>query len=163
MGIKKSPLTVGGANAEKRCAMLTAWNAVSTLDRMFDDMMGSALGAATNPRTFNPDIDVRTNDEQIVLVCDVPGVKRDDIDITLHQHVLTIKGARLFDAKESEQVVLGRSYGSFSRSFTLPESLDESKLTADLTDGVLTIRIPKPPRAKPLKVPIGDGAKQIAK
>ena len=47
--------------------MLTSWDAVSTLDRMFDDMMGSALGAATNSRTFNPDIDVRTTDEELLL------------------------------------------------------------------------------------------------
>ena len=141
--------------------MLTTWDAVSTLDRMFDDMMGSALGAATNPRTFNPEIDVRTTEDELLLVCDVPGVKQEDLDVTLHDHVLTIKGARAFESKPSEQVVLGRSYGSFTRSFTLPSSLDEEKLTADLADGVLTIRIPKHPKAKPLKVQIGS--KQLGK
>ncbi len=142
--------------------MLTTWDAVSTLDRMFDDMMGSALGAATNPRTFNPEIDVRTTEDELLLVCDVPGVKREDLDVTLHEHVLTIKGVRKFESNPQEQVVIGRSYGSFSRSFTLPSSLDEEKLAADLTDGVLTIRIPKLPKAKPFKVQIGNG-KQLAK
>jgi HSP20 family protein len=142
--------------------MLTNWAAVSTLDRMFDDMMGSAFGAATNPRTFNPDIDVRTDDEKLLLVCDVPGIRREALDITLHEHVLTIRGARSFDSKDAEQVVLGRAYGSFARSFTLPDSLDETKLTADLEDGVLTIRIPKHPKPKPLKIEIGK-SKQLDK
>jgi len=142
--------------------MLTSWDAVSTLDRMFDDMMGSALGAATNPRTFNPEIDVRTTDEELLVVCDVPGVKQEDLDVTLHEHVLTIKGSRKFESgTEGQQVVIGRSYGAFTRSFTLPSSLDEEKLSADLADGVLTIRIPKLPKAKPFKVPIGT--KQLGK
>ena len=139
--------------------MLTTWDAVSTLDRMFDDMMGSALGAATHSRTFNPEIDVRASDEDLVFVCDVPGVKQEDLDVTLHEHVLTIKGARKLDSAPGKQVLIGRSYGSFTRSFTLPSSLDEEKLSADLNDGVLTVRIPKLPKAKPYKVPIGT--KQI--
>jgi HSP20 family protein len=145
--------------------MLTTWDAVSTLDRIvssprlsprwFDDRMGSGLGAATNPRPFNPDIDVRTTEEELLLVCDVPGVKREDLDVTLHEHVLTIKGVRKFEGKSEEHVLIGRTYGAFSRAFTLPPSLDEEKLSADLADGVLTIRVPKVPKAKPLKVQIG--------
>ena len=137
--------------------MLTTWDAVSTL---FDDMMGSTLGAATNSRTFTPDIDVRATDEELLLVCDVPGVKQEDLDVTLHEHVLTIKGVRKFESAPGQQVVIGRSYGSFTRSFTLPTSLDEEKLAADLVDGVLTIRIPKLAKAKPVKVQIGS--KQLA-
>jgi len=148
--------------------MLATWDAVSTL---FDDMMGSTLGAATNSRTFTPDIDhrwqsppaidVRATDEELLLVCDVPGVKQEDLDVTLHEHVLTIKGARKFDSAPGQQVVIGRSYGAFTRSFTLPSSLDEEKLSADLSEGVLTIRIPKSLKAKPFKVQIGT--KQLEK
>lgn len=145
--------------------MLTAWNAVSTLDRMFDDAMGSAFGTATNPRTFNPAIDVRTNENEVVFTCDVPGLKQDDLELTLTNHVLTIKGARKFVSAESEQVVLGRAYGAFSRAFTLPDALDEEKLSADLAEGVLTVRIPKLPQAKPRKIEIGSGsdAKQLGR
>ena len=113
--------------------MLGAWNAVSTLDRMFDDVMGSAFGTATSNRTFNPAIDVRASDSEVALVCDVPGVKQEDLEITLSNRVLTIKGARRFDgAQQAEQVMLGRAYGSFSRSYTLPDALDEEKLAAEL-------------------------------
>lgn len=138
--------------------MLTTWDAVSTLDRMLDDVMGSALGTAKSVSTFAPAIDVRTSDDAIVFHCDVPGVKHEDLEVTLENHVLTIKGARKFDGRENERVMLGRSYGAFSRSFTLPDSLDDEHLTADLADGVLTIRIPKPPKAQPRRIPIGAGA-----
>jgi HSP20 family protein len=138
--------------------MMNAWNAVSTLDRMFDDVMGSAFGTATGNLTFNPAIDVRASDTEVALICDVPGVKQEDLEITLANRMLTIKGTRRFETKEAEQVMLGRSYGSFSRSYTLPDSLDEEKLAAELVDGVLTVRIPKLPKAQPRKIQIGGGS-----
>ncbi len=137
--------------------MLTRWDAVSTLDRMFDDVMGSMLGTATSPCTFDPTIDVRANENEVVFVCDVPGVKQEDLEVTLENHVLTIKGTRKFESKEDEQVMLGRAYGSFSRAYTLPDYLDDANLAANLADGVLTIRIPKQAKAKPRKIQIGNG------
>jgi HSP20 family protein len=125
---------------------------------MFDDVMGSAFGTATSNRTFTPAIDVRAGDTEVALVCDVPGVKQEDLEITLANHVLTIKGTRRFDTRDNEQVMLGRAYGSFSRSYTLPDALDDEKLSAQLADGVLTIRIPKLPKAQPRKIPIGGTA-----
>lgn len=138
--------------------MLNTWSAISTLERMVDDVMGSTFGTATNSQAFNPAIDVRANDTEVALVCDVPGVKREDLEITIANRVLTIKGARHFDSSASEQVMLGRSYGSFNRSFTLPDTLDEEKLAAELVDGVLTLRIPKAPKAQPRKIQIGSGS-----
>jgi HSP20 family protein len=138
--------------------MLSTWNAVATLDRMFDDVMGSAFGTATNSRTFEPAVDVRTSDTEVRLAWDMPGVKQEDLELTLADHVLTVKGTRRFDSKENERVMLGRAYGSFTRSYTLPESLDEQQLTAELADGVLTVRIPKLPEAQPRKIQISQGA-----
>lgn len=138
--------------------MLATWNAVSTLDRMFDDVMGSAFGTATSNRTFDPAVDVRASDTEVILACDVPGVKQEDLEITLANHVLTIKGTRRFDSRDNEQVMLGRAYGSFSRSYTLPDTLDDEKLAAQLADGVLTIRIPKSPKAQPRRIQIGGNA-----
>ena len=140
--------------------MLTTWNAVSTLDRMLDDVMGSAFGTATNPRTFNPSIDIRTSEDSVVFVCDVPGVKREDLEITLENHVLTLKGVRKFEGREHEQVLLGRAYGTFSRAYTLPDALDEDHLSAELVDGVLTVTIPRHPKAKPRKIAINGGSNE---
>jgi HSP20 family protein len=138
--------------------MLTTWDAVSTLDHMFNDVMGSALGTATNVRSFDPEIDVRANDNEVLVLCDVPGVKKEDIDVTLENHVLTIKGARKFESKENDQVMLGRSYGAFTRKFTLPDSLDEAKLSATLVDGVLSVSIPKYPKTEPIRIPVLNGS-----
>lgn len=138
--------------------MLTAWDAVSTLDRMLDDVMGSTFGAATNQQAFDPSLDVRANDNELVFICDVPGVKQEDLEVTVENHVLTLKGTRRFESKDDEQVMLGRAYGSFKRSFTLPDYADDANLDAHLADGVLTIRIPKHAQAKPRKIQIGNGA-----
>ena len=138
--------------------MLSTWDAVSTLDRMFDDVMGSAFGTATNPQAFDPSIDVRANENEMAFICDVPGVKQEDLEVTIENHVLTLKGTRRFESKQDEQVMLGRAYGAFKRSFTLPDYLDDSNLDAHLADGVLTIRIPKHARAKPRKIQIGTGS-----
>lgn len=138
--------------------MLNTWNAVAALDRMFDDVMGSAFGAATNSRAFDPAVDVRASDTEVCLTWDMPGINHQDLEITLANHVLTVKGARRFDGKENEQVMLGRPYGSFTRAYTLPESLDEQKLSAELADGVLTVRIPKLPEARPRRIQISAGS-----
>jgi HSP20 family protein len=140
--------------------MLNAWTTVSTLDRMLDDVMGSAFGTATNYRNFEPAIDVHASEDEVLFVCDVPGVKQADLEITLENHVLTIKGTRKFDGSERQQVMLGRPYGAFSRAFTLPDALDEDNLSANLSDGVLTIRIPKHAKAKPRRIQIGGGSEQ---
>jgi HSP20 family protein len=138
--------------------MYTAWNAVSTLDRIFDDVMGSAFGTATSARTFNPSIDIRSNENEVLVILDVPGVKSDDLDVSVENRTLTVKGSRAFDGKENEQVMLGRPYGAFTRTFTLPDTLDGANLSADLAEGVLTVRIPKLAQAKSRRIPIGGGS-----
>jgi HSP20 family protein len=138
--------------------MLTAWNAFPLLDRLFDDVMsGATLGAATTQSTFTPTIDVRLNQDEIVFVCDVPGVQREDLEITLEARVLCIKGQRRYRNDDRDRVLLGRSYGAFAKRFTLPDSADAAHMTADLTDGVLTIKVPKQPQAKPRRIEIGSG------
>jgi HSP20 family protein len=132
--------------------MLTTWDAVSTLDRLFDDVMGSTFGTATNRQAFDPSIDVRANENEMIFICDVPGMKQEDLEVTVENHVLTLKGTRRFESKEDEQVMLGRAYGAFKRAFALPDYLDDADLDAHLADGVLTIRIPKRAQAKPRKI-----------
>ncbi|MDB4944559.1 MAG: Heat shock protein Hsp20 family [Labilithrix sp.] len=142
--------------------MLTAWNAFPMLDRLFDDVMngttGTSLGTSTPQRAFAPTIDVRTNDDELVFHCDVPGVKQEDLDITVEANTLTIKGQRRYEGGQQDQVWLGRAYGAFERAFTLPELVDVDRMSADLSNGVLTLRIPKKPQAKPRRVTIGIGS-----
>ena len=136
--------------------MLTVWDPVRLFDRMVDDVMHASLGTSTNARSYAPEVDVRTNGDRVLFSFDVPGVKKDDLEITLENGVLTVKGSRKFEPTAAkEQLLLGRSYGTFSRSFSLPEHLDEEKLSAKLADGVLTIEIPKSQKAQPRKITIG--------
>jgi HSP20 family protein len=132
---------------------------------MFDDVMGSMVGTATNARPFEPSVDVRSSESEVVFVCDAPGVKPEDLEVTVENHVLTLKGTRRFESKEGEQVMLGRPYGSFTRAYSLPDYLDDANLSANLADGVLIIRIPKHAQAKPRKIEIGtrSEAKQLEK
>jgi HSP20 family protein len=137
--------------------MRVTLSTVSPLDRIFDDVMGTMLGTATSAKTFEPAVDVRSTDDEVLFLCDVPGFKSDDLEITIENHVLTIKGTRKFESREGEQVMLGRPYGTFSRSFQLPTPVDEDRLAADLECGVLTIRLPKHPTTKPKRITIGIG------
>ncbi|WP_394842711.1 Hsp20/alpha crystallin family protein [Pendulispora brunnea] len=136
--------------------MLTYEN-LFRFDRALDDVMGATFGTATHRRSFSPSIDVFSDDERALFVVDVPGVKSEDLDITVDGRVLTIKGSRKFNGpaqSKNTQAVLGRSYGSFSRAFTLPDDLDATNLTAELSDGVLSIRIPKLEAAKPRRIQV---------
>lgn len=141
--------------------MLPAWNAYPMLDRLLNDVMsgvaGTALGTSTSKHTYSPAIDVRANADEVVFVCDVPGLKHEDLDVTVTSNRLTIKGQRRYEGNEKDRVWLGRSYGAFEKTFTLPDFVDAENMTADLSDGVLTIKVPKQPQAKPRRVLIGGG------
>lgn len=103
---------------------------------------------------FTPRFDVKETPESFTFKADLPGVKESDVDVSLNGSRLTISGKREFDQqKESENFfLLERSYGSFSRSFTLPESADFEKVGAELKDGVLTVQVPKRAASQPRKV-----------
>jgi HSP20 family protein len=131
-------------------------------DRLLDDVMtgvsGTALGhggTTGHARGFSPAVDVRANEEEIVFTADVPGLRKEDLEITLEDGVLTLKGQRRYEGTGKEKVWLGRGYGAFERSYTLPDTVDADRLEANLADGVLTIKVPQSPKAKPRKITIG--------
>ena len=126
--------------------MLKTFDAVSALERIFDDVMGSTLGTAANPRGFAPEIDVRMNDDEVRTAGDVPGLKREDLDIVLENHILPIRGFRKFECAENEQVMLGRGYRLVRMPPGLPDLLDEERLNASPADGVLMSSVPRLPR-----------------
>ena len=137
--------------------MSAAWNTLPMLDRLLDDVMTGMTGTslASSARNFSPAIDVRANAEEIVFTADVPGFKHEDLEITLENGVLTLKGQRRYEGNGKDKVWLGRSYGTFERSFTLPDTVDPDHLSAHLEDGVLTIKVAQLPKAKPRKITIG--------
>ncbi len=123
----------------------------SEMNRMFEDMLGSMMRrpgsqqrAAQQLTEWAPAIDVLIKDSDLVIRAELPGVKQEDVEITLHNNVLTISGERKAEQEEEERggyYVRERRYGSFSRSLTLPEGLDESKIHARYENGVLEVSV----------------------
>lgn len=137
--------------------MLSIWNANSAFDRVFDDVMRSTYNGVAQSARFQPAVDIRARDEDIVFAIDVPGVRIEDLNVTVEGDVLTVKGARKLEATENERMSLGRPYGEFTLRYTLPDGMDSEHLSADLTNGVLTLRLPKLPKAQPRRIQIGGG------
>ncbi|ABG03976.1 heat shock protein Hsp20 [Rubrobacter xylanophilus DSM 9941] len=123
------------------------WDVRSELDRMFDDVVRDAFrlwrgeGRAARTAEWAPAIDVYSKDGDLVIKAELPGMKPEDVDITLQEGVLTISGER--KAEEEREgagyFVRERRYGSFRRSMRLPEGVDESKIHARFEDGVLEV------------------------
>ncbi len=119
----------------------------SEMERMFEDMFGS-WGRRTSegrPRLteWAPAVDVLTKDGNLLIRAELPGVRQEDVDITLQNGVLTISGEHKVDEEEERggYHVRERRYGSFRRSMTLPEGVDESKIHARFENGVLEVTV----------------------
>lgn len=133
--------------------------------RVLDTWMrgdGAAEGR-TNRRsepTFAPRFDIKENKESYLFSADLPGVKEEDLDISLNGNQLTVSGKRESEHKEESEnfFVLERRYGTFSRSFTLPDTADTANVKAELKDGVLRLELPKRVEAQPRKVTLNKQA-----
>jgi HSP20 family protein len=117
---------------------------------MFDEMLGGGLARRQGGQQqraevteWAPAIDVVAKDGDLVLRAELPGIKQEDVDITLHDNVLTVSGERKAEQEEERggYYVRERRYGSFSRSLTLPQGVDEGKIHARYEDGVLEVTV----------------------
>ena len=116
------------------------------------------FGAAS---AWMPPVDIyQTGDHELVLTAEIPDMKREEIDITVENFVLTIKGEKKFpgEVKEEQYHHVERRYGSFSRSFSLPRTVDAGKVAADYKNGVLTVRLPLREEAKPRQIKVDVAA-----
>jgi HSP20 family protein len=125
------------------------YDPVSEMNRMFDEMLGGLARRQGGQQQraelteWAPAIDVVAKDGDLVLRAELPGVKSEDVDITLNENVLTVSGERKAEQEEERggYYVRERRYGSFSRSLTLPQGVDESKIHARYEDGVLEVTV----------------------
>jgi len=111
--------------------------------------------------TWVPPVDVfQTGEHELVLKAELPDMTREDIDVTVENFVLTIKGEKKLatDLKEEHFHHIERRYGSFSRSFSLPRTVDSSKVAAEYKNGVLTVRLPLREEAKPRQIKVDIAA-----
>lgn len=109
---------------------------------------------------FVPAVDVYEDSQKLVLKLEVPGIRREDLDIRIEGRNLTVRGERKFESEEKEENFhrIERRYGSFVRSFTLPATIDTESVDAQSTDGVLTISLAKKPEAKPKQIQVKVGS-----
>jgi HSP20 family protein len=113
---------------------------------------------------FVPPVDVYEDAHKLVLKLEVPGIRQDDLDIHVDNQTLIVKGERKFDAEEKQENFhrIERRYGSFVRSFTLPQTIDTANVTANYEAGVLSVAMAKKEAAKPKQVKIQVGGGQTA-
>lgn len=115
----------------------------------------------TSGNTWVPPVDIyQTGEHELVLKAELPDLSREEIDVTVENFVLTLKGEKKLapDVKEEQFHHIERSYGSFSRSFSLPRTVDASKVAADYKNGVLTVRLPLREEAKPRQIKVDVAA-----
>jgi HSP20 family protein len=113
------------------------------------------------PNTWMPPVDIfQTGDHELVLKAELPDMTREAIDVTVENFVLTIKGEKKLtsEIKDEQFHHVERRYGTFSRSFSLPQTVDSSKVTADYKNGVLTVRLPLREEARPRSIKVDVAA-----
>ena len=115
----------------------------------------------TAPSTWMPPVDIfQTGDHELVLKAELPDMTRDDIDVTVENFVLTIKGEKkaVSEVKDDQYHHIERRYGTFSRSFSLPQTVDSNRVSAEYKNGVLTVRLPLREEAKPRSIKVDVAA-----
>jgi HSP20 family protein len=133
----------------------------SAMDRLFEDSFVSPLSWRTlaGDGAVTPPIDVHETDDDVVVSAALPGMKAEDVDITLTGRTLTLRGEFKADEKvERDQIIYReRRYGSFNRTIQLPVRVEGDRAEASFDDGVLTLRIPKAEEVKPRQIRINAG------
>jgi HSP20 family protein len=124
--------------------------------RLFQDTVNRLFSDQTTTRPWAPSVDIFETDNELVLKADIPGVDQKDIDIQLENGTLSLKGERKFERDEKNKGFhrQERSYGSFVRYFTVPETIDSENVKADFQAGVLTVTLPKKEIAKPKAIKV---------
>jgi len=151
--------------------MITRWDPfreLSTLQDRMNRLFQESVGGRDQGLLaggFMPPVDIYEDEHNITIGVELPGVDMKDIDVQVENNTLTIRGERTLekDQKEENFHRIERRYGSFFRSFALPNTVDTDKVTAESNNGLLEIKLPKRAEAKPkqIKVSVGSGPKQI--
>src|SRR5437588_8026005 len=149
-------------------AVLTRWDPFlefSTLqdrmNRLFQQSYGDREEALTTS-TFAPAVDVYEDEHNVSLKIEVPGIDEKDIDVRIENNTLTVHGERKIEKEEKEENYrrVERQYGSFTRTFNLPTTVDAEKVSANYDKGVLKISLPKKAEAKPKQIKVNVGSEK---
>lgn len=145
---------------------LTRWNPIKEIEEMekrLSAMLGRPAPAAGGDKKeaitvaeWSPLVDISEDEKEYTIKAELPDVKKEDIKLNVHDDVLTITGERKYEKEEKGKKYhrIERAYGSFMRSFTLPEDADGSKVAAEYKDGLLKVHLPKSEKAKPKAIEV---------
>ena len=125
------------------------WSRLPTLLEDFEHPLRE-IGTSLGMPAMSPNVDVTETDEVYIVTAELPGLEEDDIELTLAEGMLTLKGEKREEKHEEEKdyFLSERRYGSFRRTFRIPDGVDESKVSADLSKGLLSVTLPKTTEAK---------------
>ena len=126
------------------------------IDRLFEDTF------ARDGSNWVPAVDIQENDKEILLELELPGLKPENVEVTAENGVLTVRGEKKGERKEGEENryhLVERTYGSFMRTFQLPQGIDEEQINAQFENGILTLHIPKAALPQPRRIQI-NGSQQ---
>jgi HSP20 family protein len=130
------------------------------MNRLFRDSFGEGRDEALTTTGFAPAVDVYEDEHNVTLKIEVPGIEEKDIDVRIENNVLTVHGERKIEKDEKEENYrrIERQYGSFTRSFSLPNTVDAEKVNANYDKGVLKITLAKKAEAKPKQIKVNVGS-----
>jgi HSP20 family protein len=131
------------------------------VNRLFSTNLPRAFGDEGIARgAWAPSVDIYENKDQIVLEAELPGMKQEDFDLSIENNVITLRGERRFEKTDESDNYhrVERSYGSFTRSFTLPHTVTAEEAKAEYTNGVLRVTLPKREEAKSRRIEITGGS-----
>lgn len=139
----------------------SSWSTLSRLsdlryeiDRLFESPWGALDGAAPAFDRWAPAVDLYEDDEKFIVKVELAGVKKEDIEVTLHEGTLSITGERKTEKKFEKANIYRseRAFGRFQRAISLPTPVDGGKVKADYTDGILSVTLPKTEASKPKQI-----------
>jgi HSP20 family protein len=131
-------------------------NLQEQMNRLFEDSRRRGQGDSSTLTNWAPALDIYETENELIVDVDLPGLSEKDLDIRVENNMLTISGERKFESKvkEDNYLRIERPYGTFSRSFELPSSVNYDAIKAEYSIGVLTLHLPKRAEAKPKQVKI---------
>lgn len=128
------------------------------MNQIFEDALSRSKGKEEGIRAgmWTPAVDIYENNDSVIVKAELPGVTKDQISVEVKDGILSLRGERKFEkeVKEENYHRVERSYGSFQRSFSLPVSVDQDKVTAKFQDGVLEVKLPKKEQARPKQIQV---------
>ena len=132
------------------------------VNRLFHESFSGGRDESLATSSFAPAVDVYEDEHNVTLKIEVPGIDEKDIDVRVENNTLTVHGERKFEKEEKEENYrrVERQYGSFSRTFTLPNTVDTENVSADYEKGVLKIKLTKKAEAKPKQIKVNVGGEK---